>query len=159
MQASSQTSVLIIRPGALGDTLMLVPAVKHLSLRDQVKIYIAGTYPAISLLNKFTIKNYDMDDSGWHKLFTSTSDSSLRFDPFDIIVAFINDRDGLINKSLKRWFPDSKINIFPSQPTENKRIHMAFHIASCMSSAGLPVNADESINNTLNFAALSMNKK
>ena len=157
MQAS--ISAMIIRPGALGDTLMLVPAVKYLSLGGQVKIYIAGTYPAISLLNKFTIKNYDMDDSGWHKLFMTASDVSLKFDPFDIIVAFINDRDGLLNKALKRWFPNSKINIFPSLPAENKHIHAAFYIASCMGSAGLPVNADESVNDALNFAALSIDKR
>ena len=157
MQAYSQTSVLIIRPGALGDTLMLIPAVKY--LRDQVKIYIAGTFPAISLLNKFTIKNYDMDDSGWHKLFTNTSDVSIKFDPFDIIIAFINDMDGLLTNGLKRWFPDSKIKIFPSLPAENKHIHTALHIASCISSAGLPINADESVSNTLNFPALSMDKK
>ena len=155
MHASSQTSVLIIRPGALGDTLMLVPAVKY--LKDKVKIYIAGTSPAISLLDRFTIKNYDMDSSGWHKLFMNASDRSLNFDPFDIIISFINDRDGLINKALKRWFPDSKINIFPSQPVEKKQIHTAFHIASCINSAGIPVNAEESINNSINFAVLSMN--
>jgi len=136
---------------------MLVPAVKY--LKDTVKTYIAGTYPAVSLLNKFIIKNYDMDGSGWHTLFMHDSDISLGFDPFDIIIAFINDRDGLLNKTLNRWFPDSKINIFPSLPAENKHIHTALHIASCMSSAGLPVNAEESVNNALNSAMLSIDIK
>ena len=153
MYSSSQISALIIRPGALGDTLMLVPAIKY--LRDYAKLYVAGTYPAISLLSRFTIKNYDMDDLGWHKLFMDTAEITLSFDPFDIIVAFMNDKDGSLNKTLKRWFPDSKINIFPSQPTKNKDIHIALYIAFCIRSAKLPINAEKAFNNVLDIAAFS----
>ena len=59
--------ILIIRAGALGDTLMLLPAVTQLS--DRAQVYLAGRYPGIDYLRPFVHRTYDFESSGWQKLF------------------------------------------------------------------------------------------
>jgi ADP-heptose:LPS heptosyltransferase len=57
--------VLIIRPGALGDTLMLLPALSDLS--DKAAITFVGRQPGLEFIRPYVHEAMDLETSGWHR--------------------------------------------------------------------------------------------
>ena len=128
---------LIIRAGALGDTLMLMPAITR--LRSRAGIVLAGRTPGIDFLRPYVDQCIDLERSGWHRLFTEdpAGGREFRMPGADFVVAFLNDPEGVIGNNLKSIYPDCPVHIFPPFPPEQEKIHMARYMVRCMEKAGL----------------------
>jgi heptosyltransferase-3 len=127
---------LMIRPGALGDTLMMLPALHQ--LKGIVPVTVAGRRPGLDFIAQAAEGVVDMEGPGWHRLFGTTPDSrGLPVTRAQQVVAFLKDQDGRIERNLKTYYPGARIFIFPSLPTEGTGFHAAFHIASCLKASGL----------------------
>lgn len=133
-------TAMIIRPGALGDTLMLMPALAQ--MRTRVDVVLVGRYPGIDFLKSHVHLSVDMEGPGWHQLFLDHMETPtpLAVPSVDPLVAFLGDPDGSLLRNLKALFPGTSIRIFPSLPPKDKRIHVAFYLAECLQKGGLPVD-------------------
>ncbi len=137
-------NVLIIRAGALGDTLMLLPALTDLS--DRVTVTFVGREPGLDFIRPWVDCAMDIERSGWHRLFTSRKDrEGLPVSKAEIAVAFFNDQDGVIRNNLRSFLPDASVHIFRSFPLEGENVHVARYLAECLKSTGLPVDPVRSI--------------
>ncbi len=135
---------LIIRPGALGDTLMLLPAL--LDLTGKAKITFVGRQPGLGILKDYVHSAMDLEGPGWHRLFTEKADAhGLPVPEADLVVAFFADRNGTILNNLNRYLPHTPAYLFPSFPSEQEQVHVARYLAGCLRSAGLPVDPDRAI--------------
>lgn len=133
---------LIIRAGALGDTLMLMPAI--CGLRKDTGIIIIGRRPGIDYLRPYVDQCVDIETSGLHRLFMEDADnlSGLSLPSPDLVAAFLNDPDGRLTCRLKACFPESSINIFPVFPPEKDKRHIALYMAKAIQETGIPIDAD-----------------
>ena len=137
-------NILIIRPGALGDSLMLLPALTDLS--DKATITFVGRQPGLDFIRPWVHCAMDMERSGWHRLFTNGEDGeSLPVSKAEIAVAFFSDEDGTIRRNLRSLLPDASVHLFRSFPFEGENVHVARYLAQCLKSAGLPVDPVRSI--------------
>ena len=138
---------LIIRPGALGDTLMLVPAL--VDLRKKAKITFVGRKPGLDFARDHVFREIDMEGSGWHRLFMERPDNKgLPISHMDIVVAFFSDEDRRVHHNLKSYLPNARVHVFPSLPPEGEKVHVARYLAECLMSGGLPVNPQKAIETT-----------
>jgi ADP-heptose:LPS heptosyltransferase len=132
--------LLIIRPSALGDTLMLMPAIAQ--LRGSTQIVLVGRSPGVDILWPYVNRVIDYEGSGWHRLFLENLDVDQAFSlpEADCAVAFLSDPDGNVNKNLKTCLPKTSVHFFPAFPPEEANLHAAFYLAQCLERAGLPVD-------------------
>ncbi len=135
--------ILIIRAGALGDTLMLMPSIAFLNRRAD--ILVAGRLPGIDFLRPYVKDCVDLEMGGWHGIFTKDPKemrgiSLPKPDP-QHVIAFMNDPDGVVRSNLEALFPESRIGIFSPFQSESVKTHIALYMAECIESAGLPMNA------------------
>jgi heptosyltransferase-3 len=136
--------VLIIRPGALGDTLMLLPALN--ALAGKVAVAFVGRQPGLDFIRPHVDRAMDLEASGWHRLFMDTPDGKgLPVSDMEIVAAFFSDKDGMIRRNLERFLPCAAVHVFRSFPLKGEDIHVAVHLARCLESAGLPVDPVRSI--------------
>jgi len=136
---------LIIRPAALGDTLMLVPALVQMSAFTGVVLVCRS--PSLEILKPYVEQSVDYEGSGWHRLFSDQYDGHLLLTPprVDRAVAFLNDPDGAVEKNLKLWLPSASIHLFPAFPPEGTEIHVAWYLAECLKRAGLPADPEKAL--------------
>jgi ADP-heptose:LPS heptosyltransferase len=141
----TKLKVLIIRPSALGDTLMLSPALAQLRLFTEV--ILAGRRPSLDFLKSYVHLLLDYEGPGWHTLFLENIDpgTALPFPSVDNIIAFLNDPEGRIRDNLTACLPKTPIHIFPPFPPPESKIHVALYLAQCLQGSGLPLNASKSI--------------
>jgi heptosyltransferase III len=135
---------LLIRPGALGDTLMMLPALYQ--LKGIVPVTVVGRRPGLDFISQAAEHVVDMEGPGWHRLFVSSPDSrGLPVTRAHRVVAFMRDQDGRIVRNLKTYYPEAGVFIFPSLPAEGTDSHAAFHIASCLKASGLSLDPQATI--------------
>jgi len=133
--------VLIIRPGALGDTIMLLPALNNLA--DKVIVTFVGRRPGLDFIRPHVDRAMDLEASGWHRLFVDQPDGGGLPVPekdLKIATAFFSDPDGVIRRNLQASLPHADVHVFRSFPMEGELIHVAEYLARCLASAGLPVD-------------------
>ena len=137
--------LLIIRPSALGDTLMLMPAIAQ--LRGSTEIVLVGRSPGIDIISPYVNRVMDYEGSGWHRLFLDNLDAYHAFSPpeADCAVAFLTDPDGRVNKNLKTTLPRTRVHFFPAFPPQAAHLHVALYLAQCLKSAGLPIDPEKSL--------------
>jgi heptosyltransferase-3 len=146
-------NVLIIRPGALGDTLMVLPALADLA--GKAVITFVARQPGLDYIRSFVHRGLDLEGAGWHRLFLDSPDEhSLPVSRADLVVAFFSDETGGIRQNLNACFPNVPVHVFPSFPSAKKDIHAARYIAECLKSAGLPVDPGKSVENALTRSLL-----
>ena len=136
--------VLIIRPGALGDTLLMLPALA--ALKGKATVDFAGRQPGLGYIGDTVCRAMDLETAGWHRLFADPSGvsgrSPLPVSRADRIVAFFKDEGGIIRGNLKAFFPGASVWVLPAFPPKGKQIHVARYLARRLQLAGLPVNSD-----------------
>jgi heptosyltransferase-3 len=148
-------TILIIKSGALGDTLMLMPSIAYLNRKEDIQI--AGRSPGIDYLQPYVKECIDMERGGWHKMFM---EKSVEINSISIpkpgphhVISFMNDSDGVVSSNLKTLFPESRVDAFPPFLPMREKIHMALYMAQSLESAGLPINSriafDESLKRPL----------
>ena len=137
--------VLIIRPGALGDTLMLMPSI--IQIRRSTEIFFVGRSPGLDFIRPYIPHCMDFEGPGWYKLFLESPDHAhkIPIPPVDKVVAFLSDPDGKIHKNLRVYLPSAIINLFPAFPSKDAEVHVAFYLAHCFQMAGLPIDPRSSI--------------
>jgi heptosyltransferase-3 len=137
--------ILIIRPSALGDTLMLLPA--FVQLRPLTEITLVGRTPALELLRAHVQAGIDYEGPGWHRLFMEKGDlsESLPVPPVDQAVTFMKDPDGRVEKNLRGFLPNRSIHMFAPFPPEGEMKHVALYLAQCLQGSGLPLDAKKAI--------------
>ena len=137
-------NVLIIRAGALGDTLMMLPALADLP--KGVTVTFVGREPGLDFIRPWVHCAMDMERSGWHRLFTSRKNGEgLPVSKAEVAAAFFNDQDGVILNNLRSFLPDAHIHLFRSFPLKGENVHVARYLAECLKSTGFPVDPFRSI--------------
>jgi ADP-heptose:LPS heptosyltransferase len=151
------SEVLLIRPGALGDTLMVLPALSGLD--HEILVTFAGRKPGIEFIKSHVSRSFDMDRSGWHKLFAPEyGGGKLPVPETELVVAFFSDGDGLILQNLKNFYPGSQVRVFPSFPPQGTGLHAAQYVAICLRDAGLDLDPEQTFENAEAEAILSHRK-
>lgn len=149
--------LLIIRPGALGDTLLMLPVLAE--LKGKATVLFAGRQPGLAHMNHAVSRAMDLETAGWHWLFSDHPGSPrpwrLPISSADKIIAFFKDRGGIILQNLEGFFPDTPLRVFPSFPPRGKKIHVARYLAGCLESAGLPVNGRAVMDNAFKRPLIS----
>jgi len=135
---------LIIRPSALGDTLLLAPSLSQLA--HKVELTLLGRRPAIDFLKPFLLNCLDYEKGGWHTLFLEEPNcKDLSFPEVERVISFLSDPSGTVKKSLRKCLKQIPIFSFPPFPPKKEKIHVALYLASCLKKSGLPVNPEEAI--------------
>ena len=136
---------LIIRPAALGDTLMLAPALSN--SRHWGEVIVAGRRPGIDFLTPLVSRCLNFEGSGWHALFMDAPDPGVTLPVREVekIVAFLNDPRGVIKRNLERFFPGASIAVLPGYPDEKDDVHVGLYLARAMEKSGLPVHAEKAM--------------
>ena len=143
---SPSISTIIFRPGALGDTLMLIPALAQ--IHDRKNIALAGRRPGINFLAGHVGSVLDMDQAHWHHLFSpKPMQVCLPFNHAKTIIGFFSNRDSHITWNLHHYYKQATVHIFPSLPGPEDSSHVAWHVANCFQKAGLKVDPDKAIEN------------
>jgi heptosyltransferase-3 len=137
--------VLIIRPGALGDTLMLLPALKDLD--KKVQLTVSGREPGLHYLREVDVECRNMEGHGWHRLFQDDPDvrRGLPVPSQDRVVAFLGDRGGGIRRNLKAFFPDARVSVVDAYPGEQDETHVALYLCRALAETGLPVQTERAM--------------
>ena len=139
--------VLIIRGGALGDTLMLLPALSAVS--KGVEITFVGRAPGLWFMKGYVAVCMDLDRSGWHRLFQSAdAGGALPVGHAHRVIAFFADQTGGVHRNLEAFLPHAVIYTFPSFPPRDAAVHTARYVAQCLCDAGLPLDADAALENS-----------
>ena len=136
---------LIIRPAALGDTLMLAPALSN--SREWGEVIVAGRRPGIDFIRPLVSGCLDFEGPGWHFLFMEVPEPGVRLPVHgvDRIVAFLNDSQGTMRKNLVHFFPGASVTVLPGYPGENEVVHVSLYLARVMERSGLPVDTEKVI--------------
>jgi heptosyltransferase III len=134
--------ILIIRPAALGDTLMLAPGLSN--SREWGEVIVAGRKPGIDFISPLVSRCLDFESSGWHALFMNVPEpgATLPLREADEIVAFLNDPQGVVKKNLEHFFPGASIAVLPGYPGEDETVHVVLYLARALEYCGLPVHAE-----------------
>ena len=138
--------LLIIRPGALGDTLMLLPSL--LDLPEKTEVTFVGRQPGLEYIQNYPHVNsaMDMERHGWHRLFMGSRDRiRLPVSGADLTVAFFHDKDGVIGRNLQSVLPKGSVSVFPSLPPPEEPVHVARYVALCLKSSGLPIDPERAL--------------
>lgn len=135
--------ILIIRPGALGDTLMLMPAIAQ--LQASAEITLVARSPGLHYLRPYVRMGIDFEGPGWHRLYLEKPDQPLPIPRVDRAVAFLNDPEGCVKRNLESCLPSAPVQLFPPFPPGEKRVHVAFYLSLCLEEAGLPVDASRAM--------------
>ena len=141
--------ILIIRPGALGDTLMLTPALA--GMKGLEDIHLVARRPGLDVLRPFVKTGMDYERGGWHRLFMddplliptkpplSTGGGVGEAERLDLAVAFLSDRSGAVREKLKVLVPAPSIHVFPPLPQKNESVHAALYLAESLAATGCPI--------------------
>jgi ADP-heptose:LPS heptosyltransferase len=148
--------ILIIRAGALGDTLMLLPAIN--AMRVEHEIIIAGRSPGIEYLNQWVKRCIDLERGEWHRLYIPDA----LFDTFSItpdhVIGFLNDRDNTVYDNLSHLCKGANINIFSPFPRPGDHTHIALYMARAIHSAGININPHAAFSEALIKPLMSQNR-
>ncbi len=136
---------LIIRPGAMGDTLMLLPALKDLG--KKVQMTVVGREPGLHYLGEIDVKCRNMEGHGWHRLFQEKLDvrRGLPVTSHDLVVAFLGDRGNRIQRNLRGFFPNARVHVKEAYPGEEEGIHVGHYLCRALAETGLPVQPERAM--------------
>jgi heptosyltransferase III len=135
--------LLIIRPAALGDSLMLMPSIH--ALRGLTETTLVGRQPGIDFLAPYVHQAMDYEGHGWHLLYAGEKERApLLSLPFiHLAVLFHSDPHGEMASRLKDFVPGAQVRVFPGFPPEHTENHTALHLAACLEDAGCPIKAQQ----------------
>jgi heptosyltransferase-3 len=135
---------MIIRPSALGDTLLLAPALHQIA--GAVPLTLVGRRPGIDLLDPFLKGYLDYESGAWHTLFSREPKCrDLPLGEVERIISFLSDPDGHAERGLRKCLKDTPVFWYPPFPPKGKRIHVAKYLALCLHNSGLPVKPEHAI--------------
>jgi ADP-heptose:LPS heptosyltransferase len=131
--------IVIIRPAAIGDTLLTFPVIESLRARyapaPNLHITLVGNAAVLPLARVLGLVEavYAYDEPRWAALFTtqpSRLDAALAgvLRDADLVVAWLRDPEGLVARKL-RFFHVKQAIIVPGRPAEGERVHIVEYLA------------------------------
>jgi heptosyltransferase-3 len=136
--------ILVIRPSALGDTLLLAPSLYQLA--HKVELTVVGIRPGIDFLTPLIDKSLDYEKGGWHTLFSKKPNcKALPALDVERVICFLADPDGNASEGLKACFPSTPLHCFRPFPSKEEKIHVAHYLAQCLNASGLPVDPQQAM--------------
>ena len=147
--------VIIIRAGALGDTLMLMPAV--VQLKTLAEIILVVRSPGLEMIRPYLPFSIDYEGPGWHQLFLKEPDYAHKplMPQVDKVIAFLGDPDGRFYHNLKALLPHTSIHLFPPFPPKETKMHVALYVALSLQKTGLPIDPKKTIREAYRKGILS----
>jgi ADP-heptose:LPS heptosyltransferase len=139
------TRIVVLRPGAIGDTLVALPALLAQRARyPGAHVTVLGNRVALPLVEAAGGADawLSFDDPRVTRLFMPAA--PLPDDPFlgcDVAVAWGRDPDGVLRASLERRGA-GQIVVAPSRPAVDRRVHVARHLVQTLVPLGLDPTAD-----------------
>lgn len=135
--------ILIIRPGALGDTLLTLPVLRGLreyfrnELGSHSHITYVGNAAALPLMHASgqVEEVSDYEDVRWSALF-SVGMPRMASMPVDLAICWLRDLDGAVERNL-RAAGAQQVIIAPGRPPENERVHIVEYLAQTI---GIPMD-------------------
>ena len=132
--------VLVLRPGAIGDTLVTSPALQALRRQSSsARIELAGNPAALPLLasSELVDRCIPFDDPRVTRLFMPSApapDDS--FLGIDVAVAWCADPDGTLARAL-RARGARRVVVSPSRPPPERRVHVARYLLETLAPLGI----------------------
>ena len=147
--------VLIIRAGALGDTLMLMPSIYNLRLK--AGIILAGRHPGIDYIKPYVDLCIDYESSGWHRLFVkgAAKEQWTAIPGVSHVVAFLSDPEGAVAENLRACMPSASVHIFPALPQSGEKVHVALYMAGALETSGLPIDSLKAFSDSRKYPLLA----
>ena len=139
--ASVRPRLLVLRPGAIGDTLVTVPALVALRRRyPEHDLLMAGNASALPILAAMGLVDvaWPFDDPSVTRLFMHRDPG-----PDDVFlglataIAWGSDPDGVLTAAFRRRGA-SDVVIAPSQPPASEPTHVARHLVETLGPLGVP---------------------
>jgi heptosyltransferase-3 len=134
-------SILVIRPGAIGDVLLTFPILKVLREKyDSTRITLVSNAQVLPLALAFGVAEqvFDFQNIQWSELFSSNGirTSSMRnlLAQIDLAICWLHDLDGIIEHNLKTSGVEHLI-IAPGRPSAGEHHHIIDYLARTI---GLP---------------------
>ena len=134
-------SILVIRPGAMGDALLTFPVLKALREQyDGMRITLVSNTQVLPLAQAFGVAEqaFDFQDIQWSELFSSSGirTSAMRdlLEQTELAICWMRDPDGIIEHNLKMSGIEHSI-IAPGRPSTGERLHIVDYLARTI---GLP---------------------
>ena len=126
---------MIIRPGAIGDTLLTFPVIQALRARyDDPRITFVGNAAVLPLAVAFGLVE-EVDDYGdlrWSELFSAegihTPELRKQLQQTELAICWLRDPDGVVEHNL-RLADAKRVIVAPGRPPEGKRIHVVDYLA------------------------------
>jgi heptosyltransferase III len=139
-QEGTPMKLLIIRPAALGDSLMLMPSLH--AVKGMADAILVGRRPGINFLAPHVLQALDYEGQGWHLLYTREPEGvpDLSLSAVDLVVLFHTDPKGELGSRLKDFLPRAQVRVFPGFPAQDTDTHAALHLAACLQAAGCPID-------------------
>ena len=136
--------VLIIRPSALGDTVLLAPALH--ALGEKADVTLVGRKPGIDFLRPLVTRCFDYETGGWHALFQDKPNcQELPLPEVDMVISFLSNPSSTTERNLELLMKGTPVYSFPPFPPAGETIHVASYLASCLKNSGLPVDPDAAL--------------
>ncbi|GHO53041.1 glycosyltransferase family 9 protein [Ktedonobacter robiniae] len=130
--------ICIIRPGALGDTLLALPAIQALREHETIErvTFVGQAAFAPLLLATSLVTSYlDYEDTCWSQLFLPQGirHPELRALLADcqLVVCWLRDPDGLIAQNLRATTP-GRVVVTSGRPGEHAGMHTSTYLASTL---------------------------
>jgi len=132
---------LIIRPSALGDTLLLAPALHAIGKRAD--LILVGRKPGIDFLKPLATQCVDYETGGWHALFLDEPNcEEFHLPDVDRVISFLSTPLTTAKRRPGFLMKEAPVFTFPPFPPEGETIHVALYLASCLKNSGLPLDPD-----------------
>jgi ADP-heptose:LPS heptosyltransferase len=136
--------MLVLRPGAIGDTLLAAPALSALRGRyPEHHLHVVGNQHALPVLAAMGLADdwTPFDDPSVTRLFVDREPvSDDPFAPLDVAVAWCADEDGVLQRSLRRRGARDLV-IARSRPPAGSRIYVARHLMRMLAPLGIDQDA------------------
>lgn len=126
--------ITIIRPGALGDSLLTFPIMRALKDAQPSHITFVSHATVLPLAQAWGVADvvYDYNDPCWSELFADQGIQSpvlhTLFASSDLIVCWLRDPDGVVQHNLNA-IAIGRIIVAPGRPAEGQRIHIVDYLA------------------------------
>jgi len=138
--------ILIIRPGAIGDTLLTFPVIQALRAQyDDPRIIFVGNAAVLPLALAFGLVEEvaDYGDLRWSELFSAegihTPELRKQLQQTELAICWLRDPDGMVEHNL-RLAGVKRVIIAPGRPPEGRRIHVVDYLAETVAVRGVRWN-------------------
>jgi ADP-heptose:LPS heptosyltransferase len=130
--------ILIVRPGAIGDTLLTLPVIQALKARYELpSITLVGNAAVLPLASATGIvdhvSNYEL--SQWGELFSrrgiTTPSLQAQLQAVDLAICWLRDSDGIVANNLRRAGVREIITA-PGRPAPGQRVHIMTYLAQTL---------------------------